>query len=153
MSQKSKLSKGSPGKRTSFRSSRSQMFFKLGVLKRFLNYTRKRPVLESFFNKLEAWRLSTLISSCPKVFCETGVLHSFVIFIGKPLYWSLFSIRDKDPKACNFFKKGFQHRCFPVNIKKNLRTRLFLEHFRCRFLTLLKTNFNTGVFLWNLQKF
>ena len=31
-------------------------------------------------------------------------------------------------KTCNFFKKRLQHRCFPVNIAKCLRTALFIEH-------------------------
>ena len=30
--------------------------------------------------------------------------------------------------ACNFVKKRFQHRCFPVNIAKFLRTAFFTEH-------------------------
>ena len=33
-----------------YRSSRSQMFFKIGVLKKFRNIHRKTPVLESLFN-------------------------------------------------------------------------------------------------------
>ena len=30
-------------------------------------------------------------------------------------------------KACNFFKKRLQHRCFPVNIPKVLRTLFLIE--------------------------
>ena len=37
-------------------------------------------------------------------------------------------------KACNFIKKRLQHRCFPVNITKFLRTRFFIEHFWRLFL-------------------
>ena len=34
------------------RSSRSQMFFKIGALKNFANFTEKKPVLKSLFNKV-----------------------------------------------------------------------------------------------------
>ena len=33
-------------------------------------------------------------------------------------------------KACNFVKKRLQHRCFPVNIAKCLRTAFFKKHLR-----------------------
>ena len=32
------------------------------------------------------------------------------------------------PEACNFIKKRFWHRCFPVNFVKFLRTPFFIEH-------------------------
>ena len=31
-------------------------------------------------------------------------------------------------KACNFIKKRLQHRCFPLNIAKFLKTAFFIEH-------------------------
>ena len=31
-------------------------------------------------------------------------------------------------KACNFIQKKLEHRCFPVNIAKYLRTAFFTEH-------------------------
>ena len=39
-----------------FRSSYSQIFFKLGVLKKFCNIYRKTPVLKSFLILLQAFR-------------------------------------------------------------------------------------------------
>ena len=39
---------------SSIRSSRSQMFFRIGVLKIFCKFHRKAPVLESLFNKVAA---------------------------------------------------------------------------------------------------
>ena len=33
-----------------------------------------------------------------------------------------------DLKACHFIKKRLQHRCFPVNIAKILKTAFFIEH-------------------------
>ena len=47
------------------------------------------------------------------------VLKNFAIFTEKHLCCSLFLICVK---ACNFIKKTLQHRCFPMNIAKFLRT-------------------------------
>ena len=48
-------------------------------------------------------------------------------------------------KACNFIKKRLQHRCFPVNIAKFLRTplkKIFEEHLNLRAgLALTATSF------------
>ena len=63
-----------------FKSSRLQMFFKIGVLKNFCNIHMKAPVLDAPFNKVAGLEL------------------------------------------CNFIKKILQHRCFPANIAKFLRT-------------------------------
>ena len=38
------------------------------------------------------------------------------------------------PTDCNFMKNRLQHRCFPVNIAKFLRTAFFTEHLRWLFL-------------------
>ena len=48
------------------------------------------------------------------MFYETGVLKKFAIFAQKHLCWSLFLI--------NIVTNRFQHRSFPVNIEKLLRT-------------------------------
>ena len=44
------IKKGSPGERIGFRTSRSQMFFKIGVLKNFANFPGKHK------NNLQAWK-------------------------------------------------------------------------------------------------
>ena len=44
-----------------FRSSRSQIFFRTGVLKIFANFTRKRLCWSLFLIKLPAWRPVTLL--------------------------------------------------------------------------------------------
>ena len=85
--------KGSPGKRAGFKSSRSAMFFKIDVLKKFVNYTRITLCWSVFLKNLEAWRLSTLRGSRPEVFCEKDVIKNFAIFTGKHLCWSLFLVR------------------------------------------------------------
>ena len=50
---------------------------------------------------------------------KIGVLQNFAISTGKHLCWSLF---------LNFIKKRLQHRRFPVNIAKFLRTAFSIEH-------------------------
>ena len=76
-----------------------------------------------------------LRSSRPKVFCESGVLKYFTIFIGKHLCWSLLQI----PTGLQLYWKRLQDRSFHVNIAKFLRTpilkniykRLLLMFQRC----------------------
>ena len=47
------IKKGSPGKIwADFRSSRWQIFFKIGVLKSLANSTGKKAILETLFNKV-----------------------------------------------------------------------------------------------------
>ena len=56
-------------------------------------------------------------SSRSEMFFEVGVLKNFAIFTGKhlePLFIKL--------QACNFINKRLQHRCFPVNSAKFLKT-------------------------------
>ena len=48
---------------------------------------------------------------------EKTVLKNFAIFTGKHLCWTAF----------NFLKKWLQHRCFPVNIAKFLRTLILMK--------------------------
>ena len=56
----------------------------------------------------------------PKVFCKKAVLKKLVILTEKYLCWNIFLIAGS--KAGNFFTKRLQHRCFPVNIAKFLKT-------------------------------
>ena len=53
---------------------------------------------------------------------KIDVLKNFAKFTRKYLCWSLFLITVAGLEACNFIKKRFLHRCFPVNIAKFLRT-------------------------------
>ena len=71
----------------------------------------------------------------PKVFYKIVILKNFAIFTGKQLFWSLFLIKLQ---AFSHAKKGFQHRCFPVNIVKFLRTP-FLKNIFERLLQLIET--------------
>ena len=63
------------------------------------------------------------------MFFKIGVLKKFAIFTGKHLC-----------QACNFIKNRLQHRCFPANILKFLKTAVFIEHHRW---LLLKENKNS----------
>ena len=44
-----------------YKSSRSQIFFKIGLLKNFANFTGKAPVLESPFNKVAGLKTCNFI--------------------------------------------------------------------------------------------
>ena len=48
-----------------------------------------------------------------------AVLKNFVIFTGKQLCWSPFLIKLQ---ACKFIEKRLQHWCFPLHVRKFLRT-------------------------------
>ena len=62
----------------------------------------------------------------PEVLYKKAVFKFFAKFTGKHLCWSLFLLKLQ-AQAHNFIKKILQHRCFPVNIVKFLRT--FLRKF------------------------
>ena len=49
------------------------------------------------------------------MFSKIDVLKNLAIFTGKL-------------KACNFIKKRFPHKCFPLNISEFLRKTILIEH-------------------------
>ena len=51
-------------------------------------------------------------------------------------------IRLADFKTCNFLEKGLQHRCFPVNIAKYLRTLILMKIFEQLLLQFLLLTVN-----------
>ena len=61
-------------------------------------------------------------SSWSQMFFKSGVFKSFALFTGKHLCWSLFLIKLQAWRHATLVKKILQHRCFPVNIMKYLRT-------------------------------
>ena len=63
---------------------------------------------------------------------KKGVLKNFEKSTGKHLCWSLFLIK--------LLKKRLQHRCFPINFAKLIRTRLLQNTFR-NFNMYAKPNF------------
>ena len=67
-------------------------------------------------------------SSRAEVFCEKGVLKSFTMFSKKHTCVEVSFNKVSDLKASNFIKKILQHKCFPVNIRKFLRTTFSMEN-------------------------
>ena len=57
-------------------------------------------------------------SSRSQMFFKISVLKNFAVFTGKHQLWSLFLIKLQTWRSA----KRLQHRCFPVNIAKFLRT-------------------------------
>ena len=53
-------------------------------------------------------------------------------------------------KACNFIKGRLQHRCFPVNNAKFLRTHFFTKHLQWLLLYLVWANIAPAYFLCNV---
>ena len=62
-----------------------------------------------------------------------GDIKNFVIFTGKHLCRSLFLIKLQ---ACKFIEKRLQHWCFPLHVKKFLRTPI-LKNIRERLLLII----------------
>ena len=57
-----------------------------------------------------------------QVFNKTAVLKNFAKFTKKHLRWGLFLNKNAGLQSWNFTKKRLQHRYFPMNIAKFLRT-------------------------------
>ena len=62
-----------------------------------------------------------------------AVLKNFVIFTGKHLCWSLFSIKLQ---ACKFIEKTLQHWCFLLHVRKFLR-KTILKNINKRLLLII----------------
>ena len=60
------------------RSSRSQMFFKIDVLKNFANLPGKKPVLESFLNKVAVLKVCSFIKKRLQHRCFSVKFHKFL---------------------------------------------------------------------------
>ena len=67
-------------------------------------------------------RLTQYRSNRSQMFFQIGTLKNFATFTAK--YFAIFT----GLKARNFIKKRLQHRCFPLNIAKFLRSACFIEH-------------------------
>ena len=57
-----------------------------------------------------------------KLFCKKGAFRKFANFPGRHLRWSLFLIELQTFRPSNFMEKRLQHRWFPVEFTKCLRT-------------------------------
>ena len=84
-------------------------------------------------NKEITTKLPRLKSVCCLEAATGGVLKNFLIFTGKHLSWGLFLIKLQ---ACRFIEKRLQHWCFPLHVKKFLRTPI-LKNIRERLLLII----------------
>ena len=57
---------------------------------------------------------------------ENKIFHLNTKIVSFPCYWKLYCLDF----IATLLKKRLQHRCFPVNIAKFLRTPFFTEHLR-----------------------
>ena len=61
-------------------------------------------------------------------YVKKGVLKNFAKFTGKQLCWSLSFNKVAGLQAATLLKTRLQHRSFPVNFVKILRTPIFTEY-------------------------
>ena len=59
---------------------------------------------------------------------KKAFLKNLVIFTGKQQYLESFVNKVTSRTACNVINKKLQHRWFPVNLAKFLKTAFFTEH-------------------------
>ena len=78
-----------------YKISRSQMFFKIDVLKTFVSFTGKHLRWSLFLIKLQSFRCATLLKETPRqvLFCEIGEIFKNILFYRIPLVAA--SIIDK----------------------------------------------------------
>ena len=130
-----------------FGSSRSQMFFKIDVLKNFAIFTGKHLYLSLYHNKMVGPLLKSTCRGYFWIFVTANTFFSaeFGIYCWQSqrfLFRTPLKTRAKPHKqllelSCNkrcslkfwnfhrktpVLKKGLQHRCFPVEFTKFLRT-------------------------------
>ena len=137
-----------------FRSSRSRMFFKIGVLKNFAIFTGKRLCwpLQAFFYRTPTVTASRFSRQQILFWAEFGI---YCWQSHRCLLRTSLKIRVKRPEQplkllC---KKGV-FRNFAGSTGKQLYWSLFLiELLTFRPADLLKRDSNTDAFLWNLQSF
>ena len=58
----------------------------------------------------------------PECSVKKGILKNLAKFSGKHLCWSLYFNKVAGLRPVTLLKKRLQHRCFPVNFAKFLRT-------------------------------
>ena len=58
------------------------------------------------------------------MFYKKAAFKNLATFTGKHLCWGVFFNENANLQSCDFIKKRLQHKCFPVNTAKFLRTRV-----------------------------
>ena len=142
-----------------YRSSRSQILFKISVLKNFTSFTGKHLCWSLFLIKLQIWRLANLLwrnsntgamrkklqSSRSQIFFKIGVIKNFSNFTGKYLCWSIFLIKLQTWRPAALLRRGSNTGVF-LEIDEIFKNTFFTEHlwwlllklnicFSCRFIT------------------
>ena len=84
------MKKSTPGERTVFRTSRSQMFFKMGVLKNFANSIRKRLGWSLSLIKLHTSRPATLLKRDFKTGIFLAKFFTEQLLVAASEIWPLF---------------------------------------------------------------
>ena len=125
-----------------FRSSRSEMFFRVNVLKNFAKLEPLPNNKPSFAEHLRwlllnfcgskyffvaehgiyCWQSRQFRSSHQRCSVRKGVLRNFAILTGKHKCQSLFFSKVAGLRSATLLKKRLWHKCFSVNIAKFLRT-------------------------------
>ena len=142
------------------RSSRSQMFFKIGVLKNFVIFTRKHLSWQSLFIKVAVLtgcnfikkETPTQVFSCK--YCEI-LRNSFFIFCPRGIsltfvFYSMYNLQNKDDTFtyqkkllwCLFLKSS---KAFSVSLGNFFQKQLFASFWRKIFLKHL-LNFPDNIF-------
>ena len=94
-----------------------QMFFQIGVLKNFTNFTKKHLRWNLILVKLET---PTHVFSCERCYCK----FSGTSFLIEHLQWSLLNLSSRH-MLCElnvYTMQRLRHRHFPVNFVKYLKT-------------------------------
>ena len=142
-----------------YRSSRSQILFKISVLKNFTSFTGKHLCWSLFLIKLQIWRLANLLwrnsntgamrkklqSSRSQIFFKIGVIKNFSNFTGKYLCWSIFLIKLQTWRPAALLRRG-SNTGVSLEIGEIFKNTFFTEHlwwlllklnicFSCRFIT------------------
>ena len=109
----------------------------------FKSVSAKPTRLSYKFHKIKQYGRSGIYRSVrSQVFYKISVLKNFTIFTERHLCWSLFLIKLQAWKPTTLSKR-LQHRCFPVNIAKLLRTAFFIEQLRWLLLDFLQNLLKT----------
>ena len=68
-----------------------------------------------------------LKTSRTEVFCKKGALNHLVKFTEQSLLRGYFSIKVVSLQSATLLKRRLQHKCFPVNVVKYLRTPILIK--------------------------
>ena len=121
-----------------FRSNRSLMFYKIGVLKNFSKFTGKH-LRWSLCNLIFKRDSSTGQKQPPEVFYIKGVFRNFPKLTGKYLRQTLLFNNVAGLRPATLLKKSLWHMCFSVNFAKFFGTP-FLQNTSERLLLTFRSN-------------